>query len=175
MTVGERVLEAMKARGLGFNELDRALGKSQGYTSRLTRSDRNPRSDTVQALAEALGVAYVWLLEGRGDMVLGEPEGAADEAERYPNRNVAARLARTMGVAERAIESVMRDRLDFPGDPEVKWWVTTMQHREALVQPSQADVDEQARRDRALRDELLSRDGPAERLARERAKKRRKR
>jgi transcriptional regulator with XRE-family HTH domain len=62
MSIGQRVKEAREARGLGVNELDRKLGKAQGYTSRLERSDRAPRGDTLEILSDALGVSVAWLL-----------------------------------------------------------------------------------------------------------------
>lgn len=67
-SVGARVGRAMAARGMGYNELDRALGYSEGYSSRLVRTDRSPRASTLAALAEALRVNLTWLATGQGPM-----------------------------------------------------------------------------------------------------------
>lgn len=67
-TVGQRVERAMHARGLGYNELDRALGVSEGYSSRLCSTPRNPRASTLLRLAEVLAVRLDWLVSGAGPM-----------------------------------------------------------------------------------------------------------
>lgn len=58
----------MEARGIGYNELDRALGYSEGYSSRLVHSTRSPRAHTLAALAEVLQVHMAWLASGQGPM-----------------------------------------------------------------------------------------------------------
>lgn len=65
-SVGARVRQAMTARGMGYNEVDRALGYSEGYTSRLAASARQPRANTLASLASALQVNLVWLATGEG-------------------------------------------------------------------------------------------------------------
>lgn len=67
-TVGQRVERAMLARGLGFNELDRLLEVSDGYTSRLCSTPRNPRASTLAKLSTTLRVRLDWLISGQGSM-----------------------------------------------------------------------------------------------------------
>lgn len=58
----------MWVRDIGFGELDRALGYSEGYTSRLVSTRRRPRADTLLKLADALQVDLAWLTTGKGPM-----------------------------------------------------------------------------------------------------------
>lgn len=67
-TVGQRVERAMLARGLGFNELDRLLEVSDGYTSRLCSTSRNPRASTLAKLSSTLRVRLEWLISGQDPM-----------------------------------------------------------------------------------------------------------
>lgn len=63
-TLGARVRLVIYLRNLGMNELDRLAKKEHGFTSRLTRSQRQPRADTLGDLAAALRVPADWLLNG---------------------------------------------------------------------------------------------------------------
>lgn len=67
-TVGQRVERAMEVRGLGHNEMDRSLGMSEGYTSRLCSTPRSPRASTLSRLADVLRVRLDWLISGVGPM-----------------------------------------------------------------------------------------------------------
>lgn len=71
-TLGSRVRFAREKLGLGSNELDRRIGKPQGYTSRIESGQRpHPRPENVQALAAALEVTIEWLVTGKSSA----PEG----------------------------------------------------------------------------------------------------
>lgn len=72
-TRGERLKFALELRGMGTNELDRAIGES-GWASRVAR-DMKPRaeSDLVMACAQTLRVRFMWLEWGLGPM-----DGAPD-------------------------------------------------------------------------------------------------
>jgi transcriptional regulator with XRE-family HTH domain len=64
-TLGERVRSAREKKQLGVNELDRMLGTSAGYTSRLERGEFDSvGSDRLDALGTALGVSLDWLVRG---------------------------------------------------------------------------------------------------------------
>jgi transcriptional regulator with XRE-family HTH domain len=70
-TVGSRVKLARTKRGLGQGAVCKAVGVSSGYLSLLERSSpdvkgsvKNPRSDTLQALAYVLDVPTSWLAYG---------------------------------------------------------------------------------------------------------------
>jgi hypothetical protein len=98
-TVGQRVERAMDTRGIGYNEVDRGLGYSEGYTSRLVHSTRQPRADTLAKLAEVLRVDLAWLASGKGSM--GE-ESPSSPASSGPRAKVAKDLpgwAEALGLA----------------------------------------------------------------------------
>lgn len=40
--ISDRIKKAMDLRAIGFNELDRKLGRSEGYTSRTLSKSRRP-------------------------------------------------------------------------------------------------------------------------------------
>lgn len=51
-----RVRQLAKAKGLSVNRLADFAGVSRGYLSRLLRAEQSPTLDTLEKLAEALGV-----------------------------------------------------------------------------------------------------------------------
>lgn len=61
----------MAERGLGSNELNRAMGKGMGFVSGLLKK-KSPQIETMQLLAEALGVHLEWLTSGKGPRYLEE-------------------------------------------------------------------------------------------------------
>lgn len=64
----------MEKLGIGFNELDRAIGQSSGYTTRLV-AGKKKRPDPVilSKIAKELGVTSDWLSTGEGDPAEGTP------------------------------------------------------------------------------------------------------
>jgi transcriptional regulator with XRE-family HTH domain len=129
-TVAERVHYARVARGLGVNELDRALGKQQGYTSTLEKTPkRTPRIETLELLRKALDVPFDWLAYGKGPsglegLPVEEPAARVTPPadDRHPNREVA--LATLQGLVAPAIETAMRTvRLSRDDDPTVDEWI----------------------------------------------------
>lgn len=83
---GARLLAAMEARGLGHNELGRAIGKGPGYVSALITEGRDPRLTNVIALAVALKVRMDWLATGEGPMELEDEGQPVDPWERVRRR-----------------------------------------------------------------------------------------
>jgi ribosome-binding protein aMBF1 (putative translation factor) len=66
-TMGDRLLRARTARGLGSRQLSEEAGLSDGTVSALETGRRGtPTIDTVEVLARALGVTPEWLAWGRG-------------------------------------------------------------------------------------------------------------
>jgi hypothetical protein len=120
---------------LGNNELDRRANMDQGYSSRLEVSDRHPRADTMQRLADALGVNIGWLISGEGPSGLEDvpepvpaptasagPAAGAKPDARYPNREVA--LAALHGLVAIEVETAIRTvRLSRDDDPTVDEWI----------------------------------------------------
>jgi len=66
--IGSRIRAARKARGLTQIELGEVVGIAQPQVSALERgATRNPKADTLRALAEALDVSADYLLGLEGD------------------------------------------------------------------------------------------------------------
>jgi hypothetical protein len=103
----------------------------------------------AQTLAVALNVDPTWLATGlakaptpTGPMVPmpGGYDPTAFVAERtleledrYPNRAIAAGIARRGGVAKEAIASVLEDQLQADVDPPELWWLDRMRLRENML------------------------------------------
>lgn len=117
VSVGQRVRQAREVRRLSGNELDRRMGTSQGYTSRLESSERQPRADTITKLAEVLEVRPQWLLTGEGPMV-DQPEPTTDT---YPNREVAIAAAGASWLPE-TVETLRTVCWNSDVDPAPRWW-----------------------------------------------------
>jgi transcriptional regulator with XRE-family HTH domain len=129
-TIDERVLHMMDLRGLGFNELDRSLGKAQGYTSRLVRNERSPRVETIERLTKVLRVRAEWLLSGTGDIELATDMEA--DSDTYPNRARAAQIARLDGFSEQAIARVRQVTLQSGHDLRVTEWLLAIRAEHEL-------------------------------------------
>lgn len=56
VTLGDKIRCALYLRRMGYNELDRAMGREQGYTSRLIRGLRRPQPEAIAEVAKALRV-----------------------------------------------------------------------------------------------------------------------
>lgn len=110
-----------------MGQLERALGYSRGYISRLESSDRSPRATTLEKLAAVLRCRTAYLVSGELPM--------ADEArtERYPNRERA--IARMADKWPRwLVEQLRSIALLHPGDPSVDAWLMTGRQLELLAE-----------------------------------------
>lgn len=130
-SLGERARYLMEREGISQNELGRRAGIKPGPMSRIA-NDRNlvakRESATIGALADAYGVRFEWLARGRG-----QPEQADDEvmfnADPYPNRLEAARIARADGgVPEEAVRAALTEVAHHETDPSVLWWLHLIEH-----------------------------------------------
>ena len=130
---------------MGLNELDRALGSSQGYTCNLLRRNSRPRADFVGKLATALGVRLEYLLNGEEPMdapaapnsvvvcptatrkrVRGAPTiRQSAVVDPCPSRTIVVALARAQGVPEAAIAALLAERCDDE-DPGEEYWYTRL-------------------------------------------------
>ena len=122
---------------MATNQLDRALGTSGGYCSRLLRGDRNPGADILEGLVRILGVEPRWLLLGEGPMFLGS--SSADDV--YPERAAAVACARLDGIRPAAIEIIASlKRSTAPGVPPLTWrqWLSRI---EAVAENLDAGLD----------------------------------
>lgn len=124
-TLGERLDYIAKARGVSRNKLAERAGVSSGEISRLAHRPR-PSAKRLGQIAKAWDVSLDWLANGEGP-----PFVQNRLPDRYPNRAVAAEIARAGGVTEAAVSSVLGDQLDGE-DRSVLWWIHRMEHREVL-------------------------------------------
>lgn len=62
MTVGQRIKETRKANGISQFELGARLGVSQAMIAQYESNSRNPKLETLQKIADALGVPVSSLL-----------------------------------------------------------------------------------------------------------------
>jgi transcriptional regulator with XRE-family HTH domain len=134
-TLGQRLQQALKARGMGINELDRAIGK-HGYCSRIARDEREATADNLGAIALALGISLDWLVLGQGEMdsasVTTKESGEA-VVDRYPFRALVARFARAAGLDPQAIEQTCAESLQSDVDPGAMYWLRQIEQRAALL------------------------------------------
>ena len=126
-TFADRVKTAMAAKGIGYNGLDRALGKSQGYTSNLIRRGSHPRADTLAKLADVLGVPVAYLVSDTPtpDSPLRIPppaRTAVDYDDIYPTRAKVVAMAYAEGVPEGAIAALRLER-HAEGDLSMDEWI----------------------------------------------------
>lgn len=80
-TIGQRVRRAREAKQLHVNDLDREIGSSPGYVSRVENDQFNSvGSDKLIRMAEVLDVSLDWLMRGEGT----GPVGATNPARPGP-------------------------------------------------------------------------------------------
>jgi hypothetical protein len=108
MTVAERIREAMKAKGVGTNGLDRALGKKPGYTSTMLSRGSEPILSGAAEIAKVLGISLLWLATGEGSM---DDETPASSGTRH----------KTFKDLPGWLEAEARARLRYRKIPEVGW------------------------------------------------------
>lgn len=71
LTLGRRVREARELRGIGVNDLDRAIGSKPGYISRLEADEfASVGSEKLRLIAEVLRVSLDWIVLGHGTLEL---------------------------------------------------------------------------------------------------------
>lgn len=113
MSLASRVKEARQLRGIGMNELDRLVGQSSGYTTRLeSGSKKMPSAEVMNRLASALRVHLSWLLTGQEPRELALEQDAPSQRavvydDQYPARADAVAAARALKtISEEAITQV---------------------------------------------------------------------
>jgi transcriptional regulator with XRE-family HTH domain len=142
-TLGERVTYALRLRGMNQIELDRAIGSSSGYVSRLARDQRErPDAILLQRAALALRVSSDWLIAGIGDLPLpeeGDPAAVSPPQGRPPEdvdakREAAAEWAYEDGVSDEAIRAVLAEPVRL-GDMNRSrlWWANRMKQMDARL------------------------------------------
>jgi hypothetical protein len=135
-TFADRVRRAMEARSKGFNDLDKAMGKKPGYTSKVLGEGRDPRGDSIRMFGKALNVRSEWLLTGNGPMEAPSPTLELDDA--YPARAAAIVAARGLGVPEPVLADVRAIEWKGDGDPGLAYWAKEIEARASGRRPSAA-------------------------------------
>ncbi len=102
MTIGERIKEARKAKGMKQKELAEILGCTKQNISRFEKSKTSPRADTLIKIAETLGVPVSELL--------GKPRPTT------PHDHKEARLNQLMEECGELISASARYRRHLHGD-----------------------------------------------------------
>ncbi len=82
IAAGKRLGPLLKERGIGVNELDRAVGQKSGYTTRLVRGKKPvPDTDIIRRMAEYLHVSFFWLAFGQGPRDAAAPPDTSTEQQ----------------------------------------------------------------------------------------------
>lgn len=73
MTIGERIAAARKEAGLTQAELGKKLGVTQQMITQIEKGRRNPKTETICKIAEALDVSSAWLRYGNSIVTTRKP------------------------------------------------------------------------------------------------------
>lgn len=104
LTLGRRVREARELRGLGVNDLDRAIGSRPGYVSRLEADEfASVGSEKLRQIAEVLRVSLDWIVLGHGTL---EQATGLEEA----GRRIKERAGFAEAIAERRRYPTIEER-----------------------------------------------------------------
>jgi len=128
----ERLVEAMRARGLSGGELARRTGFTAQYINSMKSGERGARLplDTARKLAHALGVTVDWLSRGEGPRerlsdvypVAAPVSDPHAPSERYPAR--AEAIALLSHVASPEVIAALRAVVpEGDKDPGREWWI----------------------------------------------------
>lgn len=86
---------------------------------RQIRATADPREDTIERAARALGVSPRWLRHGETDLDSAPPPPISD---RYPSRAQLVALARARGVSDALLEALALDPYSAANDPGIAYW-----------------------------------------------------
>ena len=68
--MNERIKEVRKYFGLSQKEFANSLGISDAAVSKIESGINNPADNTVRLICATYNVNYIWITEGRGDMLM---------------------------------------------------------------------------------------------------------
>lgn len=127
--VRDRIRKECPERG-DVARLARRLDFAPSTLSNVLQGRTNIGEDLLAALFQHWGVA-----EHDVDMLALEHEAIAvgGETDPFPNRRIAAKIARDGGLRSDAIDAVLAERFDFIRDPPVLWWIRRMDVRASLM------------------------------------------
>lgn len=150
-----RLLAARERAGLNQREASKAAGLAPGHVGTIERGEvASVSTKTAQSLANALGVSWQWLLTGDGDgptateLPTERVRVYTHDADRYPNRDVAAKLLGGR-VDRETIDALLTMQLDSDRDLTVAEWVNEARGlqaiRDQLSAPVEVEIDDAPR------------------------------
>lgn len=144
--IGQRVHEAIKARGLTLQGTEKAAGLARGALSKLVNppaggpyKGTRPAADTIQKIARTLGVRFDWLMRGEGPMDEGpaaasssSPETRIARPSRY--RHLEAAISYWPDRWSSAVLAAAREiSLQSKHDPTPQEWTRKLDQLEAAI------------------------------------------
>ncbi|MGR3897123.1 helix-turn-helix domain-containing protein [Pseudomonas sp. 1176_21] len=111
MGIGERIRQAIEARGLSLKEAAKSCGLSYSSLQNWVGGLREPRPEALIALGSHLGISIDWLLTGEGGMFRGESEPQVGGSPNDPQEEAILALFRSLGEAgKREIQSAAEEK-----------------------------------------------------------------
>lgn len=81
--MNDRVIDLLKSSGMTEIQLAEAIRKPASTVYRITRKEVKPSKPTLQLIATALGVSYLWLVYGKGEKFGEDITNAPNAANPY--------------------------------------------------------------------------------------------
>lgn len=81
--IGEKLKEIREIKGLSMRDLEKISGIKQGYISQIENGLKQPRSDKVKALSEALGVDEQYFYLEDAKLVISVAPDLPDELKEW--------------------------------------------------------------------------------------------
>ena len=79
MTIGSRIKEVRKNKGLTMQDFGSSIGLSKAAISSIELNKNTPSERTVRLICSVYHVDYFWLTEGKGSMYIDNTEALIDE------------------------------------------------------------------------------------------------
>lgn len=83
MTIGERIRAARKSKGMTQKQLAAKMNISYANISQLERDERNPTLETIQKIANALGIPLVDIIGSKETVDVAENENKTASFDEY--------------------------------------------------------------------------------------------
>jgi len=118
-TLGDRLAGAREALGLSQSDLSKRLGVKLKTVAAWEDDLSEPRANKLQMLSGVLNVSVMWLLNGRGDGLLGPAGGVglpADVTDLLTEvRQLRTSLGQTadrLGLLEKRLRATLKDQIE---------------------------------------------------------------
>lgn len=94
-----RIIQLLDALHLSARQFDMSIGSANGYTLRMEKNNASVGSDVIERIIkEYPQVNLVWLITGKGDMFVSQPESkpvrSKSEIETYINERLNKNLSK---------------------------------------------------------------------------------